>query len=104
MAELMQAVLRYSKADYRKSTANHHQTNGLTERLNKMTSDTLSIYIKVEYKSWDQILHYATFAYNRGIKKTTQMTSIELVLRRQATVILGAKLPRVQGYDLNVDV
>ena len=103
-AELMQGVLHYSNTDHRRTTAYHPQTNGLTERLNKMMADMLSMYVDVEHKTWDEILPYVTFAYNTAIQETTQMTPFELVYGRQPTTMLDAMLPHVDDDDLNADV
>lgn len=34
----------------------------------------VSMYVDVERKPWDEILHYVTFAYNTDIQETTHMT------------------------------
>lgn len=92
-AEFMQDVLRLTHSTHRKSTAYHPQTNGLTERLNRTLADMLSMYIDVNHKTWDEILPYATFAYNTAVQETTRFTPFELVYGRQVTTTLDAMLP-----------
>lgn len=48
------------------------------------------ISLEFEYNPWEELLWYATFAFNPAIKKSTQMTPFELSYERQATTMLNA--------------
>lgn len=92
-AELMKCLLTMTNTSHRKSTAYHPQTNGLTERLNRTIADMLSMYVDLEHKTWDQILPYATCAYNTAPQETTRVTPFQLVYGRTVTATLDAMLP-----------
>lgn len=92
-SELMQCLMNMTNTTHRKSTAYHPQTNGLTERLNRTIADMLSMYVDIEHKTWDEILPYATFAYNTAVQETTRIPPFELVYGRMVTTTLDAMLP-----------
>lgn len=71
----------------------HPQTHGLTERLNRTITDILSMYVDLQHKNWDEILPYATFAYNTAMQETTRFSPFELVYQRSLTTTLHAMLP-----------
>lgn len=103
-AEFMQNVLRLTHSHHRKSTGYHPQTNGLTERLNRTLADMLSMYIDLNHKNWDEILPYATFAYNTAVQETTRFTPFELVYGRQVTTPLDAMLPVDNSSIMDDDI
>ncbi|XP_049273750.1 uncharacterized protein LOC125759322 [Rhipicephalus sanguineus] len=78
-AELTQQILRLSHTMHRRTTADHPQTKGLTERLNKTFVDMLAMY--VEHKTWDDIL-----------------------LCSPTATILDAMLPHVDHESMHADV
>lgn len=84
----MQDVMTLSGTAHRKRTAYHPQTNGMTERLNKTPADMLSMYINCNHNNWDDILQYATFAYNTAVQETTVFPPFHLLHNREATIAL----------------
>ncbi|GFU28101.1 transposon Ty3-I Gag-Pol polyprotein [Trichonephila clavipes] len=70
-SRLVSSLVDLCNIDHRFTTAYHPQTNGLTERFNKTLADMLSMYVDVEQKNWDEILPFATFAYNTAKQETT---------------------------------
>jgi hypothetical protein len=58
----------------RMSTAFHPQTDGGTERLNRILEEYLRAYIGPEQNDWDQWLPLAEFAYNNSCQESIQHT------------------------------
>lgn len=102
-AAFLQDVFKLTNSTHRKCTAYHPQTNGLTERLNRTLADMLSMYVDLEHKNWDEILPYATFAYNTAMQETTRCAPFELVYGRSVTTTLDAMLPVDQGDMASTD-
>jgi RNase H-like domain found in reverse transcriptase/Reverse transcriptase (RNA-dependent DNA polymerase)/Integrase zinc binding domain/Chromo (CHRromatin Organisation MOdifier) domain/Retroviral aspartyl protease len=56
------------------STANHPQTDGQTERLNRVIEEMLRSYVNSRYNDWDLFLSATEFAYNTSLNASTQET------------------------------
>ena len=56
------------------STAFHPQTDGQTERINRILEQSLRIYCSYHQKDWDKYLSIAEFAYNNHQSASTKMT------------------------------
>lgn len=65
----------------------------------------LFMYVEQNHKTWNEILPYATFAYNTALQETTRFTPFELVFGRPVTTTLDAMLPGhndvVTGTDID---
>ena len=48
------------------STAYHPQTDGKTERVNRVLKDMLHMYMMDKPTKWEDYLHLVEFAYNNG--------------------------------------
>ena len=73
------------------STSFHPQTDGQTERTNKILEDMLRA-IAIEWQgSWDEHLDLVEFSYNNSYQETIQMASFEAlyVCRCRSPVFLG---------------
>ncbi|GFU72223.1 transposon Ty3-I Gag-Pol polyprotein [Trichonephila clavipes] len=70
-SNLIAEINNQCKVVHRMTTAYHPQTNGLTERFNKVLADMLTMYLDVEQKTWDRILSFVTFVYNTARQDTT---------------------------------
>ncbi|XP_037519509.1 uncharacterized protein K02A2.6-like [Rhipicephalus sanguineus] len=103
-AELTQQILRLSHTMHRRTTADHLQTNGLTERLNKTLVDMLAMYVDVEQKTWDDILLYVTLAYKTAPQEKTKVTPFEPVFCSPVATILDAMLPHADHESMHADV
>jgi hypothetical protein len=62
------------------STANHPQTDGQTEIMNRTLEQMLRAYISLNQDNWDELLPYAELAYNSSTNASTQFTPYELDL------------------------
>ena len=60
------------------STAYHPQTDGQTERLNRMLEEMLRAYIGYKQDNWDEYLMTAEFAYNAAKQTSTGFSPFEL--------------------------
>ena len=56
------------------STANHPQTDGQTERMNRVLEDMLRHFINKHHNDWDQYLATAEFAINNAENSSVQNT------------------------------
>jgi transposase InsO family protein len=56
------------------STANHPQTDGQTERMNRMLEDMLRCLVNYEQDNWDKLLPLVEFAYNNQVNLSTKET------------------------------
>jgi hypothetical protein len=59
------------------SSAYHPQTDGQTERTNKILEDMLRAYALKYGKSWDKSLPYAEFSYNNSYQASIEMARYE---------------------------
>jgi hypothetical protein len=53
------------------STAYHPQTDGQTERVNRVVEDMLRAYVSPHHTDWDEFLPAAAFAYNTAVHSST---------------------------------
>lgn len=79
----------YTRQDSARSQR-HPQTNDLTERLNKIIEDMLSMYTDMDHKNWDDILPCVTFTYNTAQQETTQKMPFSLLHGHEVTTMLDA--------------
>ena len=55
----------------RMSTANHPQTDGQTERMNRVVEDTLRAFVNHRQTNWDELLPLCQFAINNSFQTST---------------------------------
>ena len=56
------------------STANHPQTDGLTEWINRVVEDTLRTFVNHRQNNWDNLLPLCQFAINNARQSSTDHT------------------------------
>ena len=61
------------------STAYHPQTNGKTERVNRIVQDMLRMYVMNNPTKWEDYLHLVEFVYNNGYQASTKINPFEVV-------------------------
>ena len=66
------------------ASAEHPETNGLVERVNRAIAATLAAFVNLKHTDWDLKLHQAVFAINSAKQSTTQKSPFELVYGRPA--------------------
>jgi hypothetical protein len=64
------------------SSAYHPQTDGQTERVNKVLKDMLRACALQYRRSWDKSLEYAKFSYNNGYQESLKMAPFEMLYGR----------------------
>jgi hypothetical protein len=70
-----------TKLDF--STAYHPQTDGQTERVNKVLEDLLRACVLAFDRSWESSLPYAEFSYNNSYQANIKMSSFEALYGRK---------------------
>jgi hypothetical protein len=75
------------------STAFHPQTDGLTERVNRVLEDMLRHYTSVKQDDWDEFLASAEFAVNNAYHESIGTTPFRLWCGRDPRLPLSVALP-----------
>ena len=77
-SDVFQSVMRMLSTDQAMSTAHHPQTDGQTERLNRVVEETLRHYVNNRQDDWDNLLPCAEFAINNTFHDSIQTTPFHL--------------------------
>uniref|UniRef100_A0A5S6Q0Y0 RNA-directed DNA polymerase n=1 Tax=Trichuris muris TaxID=70415 RepID=A0A5S6Q0Y0_TRIMR len=93
-ALLMTELFRLLDVKKTRTTPYHPQSNGLVERFNRTLLDTLAAIAKDFPDRWDDMLPWATFAYNTSNHETTGISPFLALFGREA------RLPIDLQYDL----
>jgi transposase InsO family protein len=78
------------------STAYHPQTDGQTERMNRVLEETLRHYISPTQDDWEECLPMAEFAINSSRSDSTKHTPFYLCYGRHPSAPADVVLPRPQ--------
>jgi hypothetical protein len=70
-----------TKLDF--STAYHPQSDGQTERVNKVLEDLLRACVLTYARNWESSLPYVEFSYNNSYKASIKMSSFETLYGRK---------------------
>jgi hypothetical protein len=70
-----------TKLDF--STAYHPQSDGQTERVNKVLEDLLRASVLTFDRNWEFSLPYAEFSYNNSYQASIQMSPFEALYGRK---------------------
>jgi hypothetical protein len=86
------------------ATAEHPQTNGLVERLNRTATRAIAGFISPNHRDWDERLSDAVSAINSAKQSTTKHSPFQLVygrplIERITICSNGRKMDRCQGED-----
>ena len=80
------------------TTAYHPQSNGQTERFNRMLVQRLRNYVEEHQRDWDDYVQPLTFAYNTQVHRSTETTPFDLVLTRPPSgLMLSGTVPQDAG-------
>lgn len=93
LSQVIADILRSCCTHHKITTAYHPQSNGLTERLNRMITDMLSMYVSTDHCDWDVALPYITFAYNSSRHDTAAYSLFYLLFGREPALPLDIVLP-----------
>ena len=73
-SEVFQALMNLQSTQHAMSTAHHPQTDGQTERLNRVVEETLRHYVNARQDDWDNLLPCVEFAINNTFQESIQTT------------------------------
>ncbi|KAJ9521258.1 hypothetical protein QJQ45_022966 [Haematococcus lacustris] len=88
------------------SSAYHPQTDGQTERMNRVVEEMLRHYIRPDQRDWAEHLPLVEFAINNARQESTRFTPFYLNYgyhpRRAELLDLPQKVPRAHDFVLNI--
>lgn len=85
------------------STANHPQTDGQTERLNRTLNNLLRAYCFNEHRNWTNYLSAVEFAYNNSYQKSIETTPFMADLGYQPATSGFHNILQSPGYNEAVE-
>lgn len=85
------------------STANHPQTDGQTERLNRILNTLLRTYCFNEHNTWTNYLDMVEFAYNNSYQKSIDTTPFIADLGYQPATLGFHNTLLTPGYNIAVE-
>jgi transposase InsO family protein len=65
------------------STAYHPESDGQTERVNRVIEDMLRMYVMDKPSKWEDYLHLVEFTYNNGYQASLKMSPFEALYGRK---------------------
>jgi hypothetical protein len=83
------------------STAYHPQTDGQTERANRVVADTLRHYCDYAQDDWDMQLPLVEFALNNAISAATGMTPFFALYGYHPQLMASINLPECKNPQVN---
>ncbi len=87
------------------ATAEHPQTSGLVERVNRtMTLAIAAAYVNTDHDDWDRHLPAAIFAINTARQSTTEISPLQLVFGRLPSTALDNEFPSPKERPESFDV
>ena len=92
-SHLMEEKVHEWRTDHVFATAEHPQTSGLVERVNRTMTLALAAYVNVEHDDWDRHLPAAIFAINTARQSTTEISPFQLVYGRLPFTTLENEFP-----------
>ena len=84
--------------DKRMSSAFHPQTDGQTERANRMLEEMLRAYVSLEHDDWDAKLACAEFAINNSWQATVKNTPFFLNYGQHPLTPATKQLPKAADF------
>ncbi|KAI9558351.1 hypothetical protein GHT06_015104 [Daphnia sinensis] len=92
-SELFDEWIRKWGIQHIQATAEHPETNGLVERVNRTSTLALCAFINAQHNDWDKHLAAAAYAINTARQSTTEITPFELVNGRQPVLPVERLFP-----------
>ena len=87
------------KIKHAMASADHPQTNGWVEKINRALAETLAAFVNVAHTNWDEKLSQAIFAINTTKQSTTLFSSYKLVYGRRPHLPLDYLFPLTDQSD-----
>ncbi|XP_045025142.1 uncharacterized protein LOC123469863 [Daphnia magna] len=103
-SELFEEWIRKWGIQHIQATAEHPETNGLVERVNRTLTLALCAFINAQHNDWDKHLAAAAYAINTARQSTTEITPFELVNGRQPVLPVERLFPwPAEEQEIHVD-
>lgn len=83
-SNLMHEICQLMGVHKSRTTAYHHQRDGLVERQNRTLQDNISSFVSAYQDDWDNWVSLAVYAYNTSCHESTGFSPYELVFGRVA--------------------
>jgi hypothetical protein len=103
-SHLMEEKVNEWKTQHVFATAEHPQTSGLVERVNRTMTLALAAYVNTDHDDWDRHLPAAIFAINTARQSTTEISPFQLVYGRLPFTALENEFPwpeeRPESFDV----
>ena len=114
MSNFWTSLLKLLNVSRDASSSMHPQTDGQTERINRILEETLRHYVNFRRDDWDVLLNCAEFAFNSSVHSAIRMTPFECDIgfvpatfwawsdkksvKNHAAIELTSKLKRVADF------
>lgn len=96
---MIEELFRLTQTNHARTAAYHPQTNGLCKPFNRTIAEMISQYVFADHCDWDELLPFATFAYNILVQETTGYSPFFLLYGHEPTLPIDAALPITPGPD-----
>lgn len=93
-SKFWQTVMSELGVDDASSSAHHPQTDGQTERVNRVMEDMLRNYVSSRQRDWDRLLPMVQFAINNAYHESIKTTPFELVYGCSPRTPMHLAVPR----------
>jgi hypothetical protein len=71
------------------NTAYHPQTDGQTNRVNRVLEDMLRMHVMHQSKQWEEYLPLVEFVYNNDYQESLKMNPFEALYGRKCRVLMS---------------
>jgi len=85
------------------TTAYHPQTNGLTERFNRMLTDMLAKRVEKNRRDWDTHLPFVLLAYQASMQESIKESPIYLLYGRDPRLPTSLEMDIMSHEEIDVD-
>jgi hypothetical protein len=71
------------------STTYHLESDGKTERTNRIIEDMLKMYVMDQPSKWEDYIHLVEFSYNNGYRASLKMSLFEALYGRKCNTLVS---------------
>ena len=102
MCEFWTTLFKLCVTKIKLSTAYYPETDGQTERTNRVLEDMLRIYVGKRQQSWNKWLHLIEFAYNDHIHSSIRASPLYVLYHYKKTMFFLTSEKTPIGVILNM--